>query len=144
VLTLEDSHRLANVIQDRKMKEAILIRRELTDRQWQRIEKLVPGKKGDKGRAGEDNRLFVDGVLWILRTGSPWRDLPDEFGKWNSVYTRFLRWARKGRWENLFKALADDPDFEHIMIDATIVRAHQHAAGAKGGLKMPSVARAAA
>jgi len=122
-----------------------LIRRELTDRQWQRIEKLVAGKKGDKGRAGEDNRLFVDAVLWILRTGAPWRDLPDEFGKWNSVYMRFVRWARKGRWESLFKALADDPDFEHVMIDATIVRAHQHGAGAKGGLKVrPSAARAAA
>ena len=122
-----------------------MIRRELTDSQWQRIEKLVPGKKGDKGRGGKDNRLFVDAVLWILRTGAPWRDLPDEFGKWNSVYTRFLRWARKGRWESLFKALADDPDFEHVMIDATIVRAHQHAAGAKGGLKIrPSAARAAA
>ena len=122
-----------------------MIRRELTDRQWQRIEKLVAGKKGDKGRAGEDNRLFVDAVLWILRTGAPWRDLPDEFGKWNSVYMRFVRWARKGRWESLFKALADDPDFEHVMIDATIVRAHQHAAGAKGGLKVrPSAARAAA
>ncbi len=122
-----------------------MIRRELTDRQWQRIEKLVAGKKGDKGRGGKDNRLFVDAVLWILRTGAPWRYLPDEFGKWNSVYTRFLRWARKGRWESLFKALADDPDFEHVMIDATIVRAHQHAAGAKGGLKIrPSAARAAA
>ncbi len=122
-----------------------MIRRELTDRQWQRIEKLVPGKKGDKGRGGKDNRLFVDAVLWILRTGAPWRDLPDAFGKWNSVYTRVLRWARKGRWESLFKALADDPDFEHVMIDATIVRAHQHAAGAKGGPKRrPSAARAAA
>ena len=63
--------------------------------QWQRIEKLVPGKKGDKGRGGKDNRLFVDAVLWILWTGAPWRDLPDEFGKWNSVYTRFLRWPAK-------------------------------------------------
>ena len=81
---------MANVIQDRNFKEAILIRRELTDHQWRRIEKLVPGKKGDKGRAGEDNRLFVDAVLWILRTGAPWRFLPDEFGKWNSV---LLEWA---------------------------------------------------
>jgi len=121
-----------------------LIRRELTDRQWQRIEKLVPGKKGDRGRTGEDNRLFVDGVLWILRTGAPWRDLPEESGKWNSVYVRFLRWARNGIWESIFKALAGEPDFEHIMIDATIVRAHQHAAGAKGGLKIrPSDALAA-
>jgi putative transposase len=115
--------------------EAILIRRELTDVQWSRIEHLVPGKKGDRGRPGEDNRLFVDAVLWVLRTGAPWRDLPSAFGLWNSVFIRFNRWAKKGIWESLFKVLAEDPDFEHVMIDATIVRAHQHAAGAKGGLK---------
>lgn len=118
-----------------------MIRRELTDEHWKRIERLVPGKKGDKGRAGEDNRLFVDAVLWILRTGAPWRDLPSEFGNWNSTYVRFRRWARNRVWESLFNALADDPDFEHVMIDATIVRAHQHAAGAKGGL---SIRRSAA
>ena len=121
-----------------------MIRRELTDAQWARIAKLVPGKEGDKGRHGEDNRLFVDAVLWVSRSGAPWRFLPDEFGKWNSVYTRFMRWSRTGRWESLFKALADDPDFGHIMIDATIVRAHQHASGAKGGpMVKPSAARAA-
>lgn len=120
-----------------------MIRRELTDAQWARIAHLVPGKAGDKGRHGEDNRLFVDAVLWILRSGAPWRFLPDAFGKWNSVYMRFLRWSRAGRWESLFKALADDPDFEHVMIDATIVRVHQHAGGAKGGpMVKPSVARA--
>lgn len=122
-----------------------MIRRELTDRQWRRIEDLVPGKTGDAGRSGEDNRLFVDAVLWVLRTGSPWRDLHPEFGNWNTVYVRFRRWARNGVWESLFKALVDDPNFEAIMIDATIVRAHQHAAGAKGGLKTKrSAARAAA
>jgi putative transposase len=110
--------------------EAILIRRELTDVQWSRISGLIPGKEGDKGRTG------LDAVLWILRTGAPWRDLPCAFGKWNSVFTRFNRWSRKGVWESLFRVLAEDPDFEHVMIDATIVRAHQHAAGAKGGLKM--------
>jgi putative transposase len=97
---------------------------------------LVPGKEGDRGRTGEDNRLFVDAVLWILRTGAPWRDLPSAFGNWNSVFTRFNRWSHKHIWQSLFKVLADDPDFEHVMIDATIVRAHQHAAGAKGGFKM--------
>jgi putative transposase len=116
--------------------EAILIRRELTDVQWSRISNLVPGKVGDRGRTGEDNRLFVDAVLWILRTGAPWRDLPSAFGNWNSVFTRFNRWSHKHIWQSLFKVLADDPDFEHVMIDATIVRAHQHAAGAKGGFKM--------
>jgi putative transposase len=110
-----------------------LIRRELTDAQWQRIEPLIPGKEGDKGRHGEDNRLFVDAVLWLVRAGAPWRDLAGEFGHWNSVFQRFRRWAKKGVWERLFKALAEDPDFEYLIIDSTVVRAHQHAAGAKRG-----------
>ena len=97
---------------------------------------LVPGKTSDSGRTGKDTRLFLDAVLWIARTGSPWRDLPDAFGPWYSVYTRFWRWSRRSVWESLFNALADDPDFEYLMIDSTIVRAHQHAAGAKGGLKI--------
>ena len=122
-----------------------MIRRELTDAQWARIEKLVPGKEGDKGRHGEDNRLFVDAVLWIARTGSPWRDLPDAFGNWNSVFQRFRRWAKKGVWESLFKALVESPDFEYLIIDSSIVRAHQHAAGAKGAAKIRRLgARAAA
>jgi transposase len=121
------------VIQARNWKGASLIRRELTDAQWARIERLVPGKEGDKGRHGDDNRLFVDAVLWIARTGAPWRDLPEEFGNWNSVFQRFRRWAKKGCWESLFKELSVDSDCEYLIIDATIVRAHQHAAGGKGG-----------
>jgi putative transposase len=113
-----------------------LIRRELTDAQWQRIERLVPGKDGDKGRHGEDNRLFVDAVLWLARAGAPWRDLPKEFDRWNSVFQRFRRWAKKGVWERIFNALVENPDFEYLIIDSTIVRAHQHAAGAKGEAKM--------
>jgi transposase len=113
-----------------------LIRRELTDAQWRRIERLVPGKKGDRGRAGEDNRRFVDAVLWLARAGAPWRDLPKEFGRWNSVFQRFRRWAKKGVWERIFNALVENPDFEYLIIDSTIVRAHQHAAGAKGEAKM--------
>jgi len=113
-----------------------LIRRELTDLDWRRIEALVSGREGDKGRHGEDNRLFVDAVLWIARAGAPWRDLPPQFGNWNSVFQRFRRWAKKGVWERIFNALLENPDFEYLIIDSTIVRAHQHAAGAKGGAKM--------
>ena len=113
-----------------------MIRRELTTAQWRHIEQLVPGKEGDKGRHGEDNRLFVDAVLWIARSGAPWRDLPEEFGNWNSVFQRFRRWAKKGVWQRIFNALIKNPDFEYLIIDSTIVRAHQHAAGAKGGAKM--------
>jgi putative transposase len=113
-----------------------LIRRELTSAQWRRIEQLVTGKEGDKGRHGADNRLFVDAVLWIARSGAPWRDLPEEFGNWNSVFQRFRRWAKKGVWQRVFNALIENPDFEYLIIDSTIVRAHQHAAGAKGEAKM--------
>ena len=112
-----------------------MIRHRLTDKQWVRIENLIPGKPGDPGRAGDDNRLFVDAVVWMARTGTPWRELAPCFGNWNSVFRRFRRWAKAGVWERLMAALADDPDFESIIIDGTIIRAHQHAAGAKGGFK---------
>ncbi len=121
-----------------------MIRTVLSQAQWHRIKDLVPGKATDRGVTGRDNRMFVEAVLWVARTGAPWRDLPAEFGNWNSTFRRFSRWSRKGVWESLFKALADDPDFEYVILDATIVRAHQHAAGAKGGLKIrPSGVRAA-
>jgi putative transposase len=84
-----------------------LIRRELTDAQWHHIEPLIPGKAGDKGRHGKDNRLFVDAVLWLVRAGAPWRDLPEEFGKWNSVFKRFRRWGKKGVWKRLPQPLRD-------------------------------------
>jgi transposase len=122
-----------------------LIRKILNDAQWTRIASGLAGKKGDPGKTGKDNRLFVEAVLWVARTGSPWRDLPTAFGKWGTVYTRFWRWSQKGRWESLFKRLSEDPDFEYVMIDGTIVRVHQHGAGARGGLKIRlSDARAAA
>jgi len=116
----------------------------LSDAQWARMAPDLPGKPGDPGRSGRDNRLFVEAVLWIARTGTPWRDLPDVFGKWFTAYTRFWRWTQKGVWERVFKALSDDPDFEYVLIDGTLVRVHQHGTGAKGGLKIrPSAARAA-
>jgi len=117
----------------------------LSTSQWRLIEKLCVGKPGDPGGSGANNRIFVEAVLWIARTGSPWRDLPAQFGKWNSIFVRFNRWSKTGVWQRIFAALSDDPDFEYLIIDSTIVRAHQHAAGAKGGLKIrPSAARAGA
>jgi transposase len=121
------------VIQARNWKEASLIRQQLSDWKWQRIAPLCAGKDGDKGRHGNDNRLFVEAVLWIVRTGSPWRDLPPEFGHWNTVFVRFRRWAKSGVWERIFNELRDCPDLEYLMVDATIVRTHQHASGAKKG-----------
>ena len=122
-----------------------MIRTILNQQQWERIASELPGKVGDPGATAADNRLFVEAVLWIARTGAPWRDLPREFGKWYSIYTRFWRWAQKGVWERVFKALSDDPDFEYVLIDATYIRVHQHGTGAKGGLKIrPSASRAAA
>ncbi len=116
----------------------------LSDAQWERLAPLLPGKPGDPGRSGADNRLFLEAVLWMARTGAPWRDLHARFGRWNSVFRRFRRWAQKGVFESLFNALSDDPDFEYVMIDGTIVRVHQHGAGARGGLKIrPSADRAA-
>ncbi len=108
----------------------------MQDHQWERIRPHLPGKPGDRGRTGVDNRLYVEAVLWLARTGVPWRDLPESFGNWNSIFVRSSRWSKDGVWDRLFAAMADDPDFEYIMIDSTIVRAHQHAAGKKGGLKL--------
>jgi transposase len=102
----------------------------LRDDQWARICYMLPGKPTDRGRTAADNRLFVEAVLWVLRTGTPWRDLPPWFGLWNSVYKRFSRWSVSGVWLHVLAELAKDADFEELYLDSTIVRAHQHAAGA--------------
>src|SRR3979490_1768903 len=104
---------------------------------WGRIAPLIIGRPDQKGSTGRDNRMFVEGVLWIVRTGSPWRDLPEAVVDSNSVFRRFSRRSIKGVWWRIFEAISDDPDFEYLIVDSTIVRAHQHAAGAKkGGLKI--------
>src|SRR4051794_1131042 len=100
------------------------------DDQWARIQDLLPGRVGHVGRTAKDNRLFVEAVLYRFRTGVPWRDLPERFGCGIKVHTRFSRWAKAGVWERLFQHLAAEADNEYAMIDSTIVRAHQHAAGA--------------
>lgn len=108
----------------------------LRDDQWKRIEPLLPGKATDCGVTAKDNRLFVEAVLWIARTGAPWRDLPDTFGRWHTVYMRYNRWSKKGVWQQVVDTLADDPDLEQLMIDGSIVRVHQHGA-AKKTLRAP-------
>ena len=93
------------------------------------------GKPTDPGRSGGDNRCFVEAVLWIVRTGSPWRDLPAFFGKWNTVFKRYRDWVKAGVVVRLFEACSDIPDMEYAMVDATIVKVHRHGQGAKGGLR---------
>ena len=117
----------------------------LNDAQWERLAPLLSGKEGDPGRSGANNRLFIEAVLWIVRVGAPWRDLPVAFGKWFSVWKRFRRWALKGVFERIFEELSKDPDFEYAFIDGTIIKVHRHGTGAKGGRKIkPSANRAAA
>lgn len=108
----------------------MLHRHAISDANWERIQHLLPGRPGQPGWTARDNRLFLDAVLWVAKTGAPWRDLPERFGNWNSVWRRFDRWARKGTWQQVFEAL-QDPDLEWLILDSTIVRAHPHAAGAK-------------
>ena len=105
---------------------------QLREDQWERIKDSLPGKAGDGGRTG-DNRRSIEAVMWIGRTGAPWRSLPRVYGLWSGVHPRFRRWAKAGIWQMIFNTLAVDADTEWLMIDATIIRAHQHAAGAKGG-----------
>ena len=120
------------------------IRRELSDRQWEPIAPLLPPERGRWARPAKDNRLMVNAILWILRTGAPWRDLPSEYGPWNSVYTRFSRWSKAGIWQKVLEVLSQDRDGEAYMLESLLIRAHQHSAGAKGGRTIrPSAAPAA-
>ena len=105
-------------------------RHAITDADWDRIKDLLPGRPGQSGWLAADNRRFIDAVLWIAKTGAPWRDLPERLGRWNSVWRRFDRWARKGTWVRVFEAL-QDPDLEWLILDSTVVRAHPCAAGAE-------------
>ncbi len=108
----------------------------INDRSWAAIEPLVPGTVRDRGVTAKDTRLFLEAVLWRVRVGGPWRDLPPGFGSWNSVFRGFRRWAKKGVFQRIFEAVSGDPDFEYVLIDGTIISAHQKASGAKGGLSI--------
>ena len=100
----------------------------LRNDQWEAIKDLLPGKSTDCGVTAANNRQFIEAVLWVARSGAPWRDLPDKFGHWHRVYVRYNRWSAKGVWDGLFEALSADPDLEYLMVDGSIVRVHQHGA----------------
>jgi transposase len=112
-------------------------RHELTDEQWQRLAPLLPPAKPRTGRPNKDHRTVLNGILWILRTGAPWRDLPERYGPWKTIYSRFRRWQRAGIWERVLRALQTEAahdgslDGSLSMIDSSHIRAHQHAAGAR-------------
>jgi transposase len=107
-------------------------RHEIPDEQWARIEGLLPGRPGGHGGVARDNRNFINAVWYVAKTGVPWRDLPERFGKWDTVYHRFNEWCKKGVWQRIL-AVVQDTDLEWLMLDSTVIRAHQHAAGMNGG-----------
>ena len=109
----------------------------MSNKEWAFFKPFVTVRGPKRGRPAGNHRLVLDGVFWIARTGAPWRDLPDHFGNWNSVYQQFRRWSVSGLWDTMLEALNATGAAQSSvqMIDSTIVRAHQHAAGAKGGLK---------
>jgi transposase len=114
-------------------------RHELTDEQWERLQRLLPPQKPATGRPGNDLRIVLNGILWITRTGAPWRDLPERYGSWKTLSSRFYRWRKAGVWDRILSELQRQADAEGKIewavhyVDSTVVRAHQHAAGAKKG-----------
>ena len=103
----------------------------LTDKQWALIELVLPGRTGNPGRSGNNNRMSLEGMIWITRTGAPWRDLPREFGNWNTVHRRFRRWVQSGVFQRIFDVVEEDLDLRAVMVDGTFAKVHQHGAGAK-------------
>jgi len=125
-------------------------RHELTDAQWERLAPLLPPEKPARGRPNRDHRMIVNAIRWRLKTGAPWRDVPAAYGPWETVYSRFRRWRRAGVWDRILAAVqaaADahgDLDWSLHFVDGSVVRAHRHAAGAKGGTPQPRRSGAAA
>ena len=114
----------------------MLRRHEISDSEWERIKEVLPPENTGEGRPSKPNRIMLDGMLWISKTGAPWRDLPERFGPWQTVYSRFRLWSQKDTFKDLFKHLSGDADMQDLSIDSTSCKVHQHAAGAKKGLKM--------
>ena len=116
-----------------------MIRKELTDKQWEQLSPELPPPK-NTGRPPHDHRRIINGILWVLRTGAPWRDLPARYGPWQTVYSRFRRWRQDGTWDRILASIQQKADADGMLdwdihyVDGTIVRAHQHAAGGKRGI----------
>jgi len=108
-------------------------RHDISDHVWSLLEPHLPGREGAWGGRAKDNRLFINAIFWILRTGAPWRDLPGDYGDWKNTHRRFCRWRDRGIWEALLEQLVVEPDYEWLMIDASHIKVHPHAAGARGG-----------
>ena len=106
-------------------------RHELNELRWKTIAPMLPAERGRRGRPSQDNRRLLNAILWVLKTGAPWRDLPEHYGPWQTAYTRFSRWSKRGVWTRVLAELAKDEDGETYFVDATIVRAHQDASGAE-------------
>ena len=115
------------------MKKLAYRRHDISQKTWDLLEPHLPGSSGSIGRPASDNRLFINAVFWIIRTGAPWRDLPPDLGDWKNTQRRFSRWRDRGIWEKLLDLLIDEPDYEWLMIDATHCKVHPHASGAVGG-----------
>jgi transposase len=115
-------------------------RHEIPPDQWERIEPLLPGRPGGHGGVARNNRGFINAVWYVAKTGIPWRDLPERFGKWDTVYHRFNEWCKKGVWQRVLAAV-QDPDLEWLMLDSTVIRAHHHAAGMNGGADNQALGR---
>jgi transposase len=115
-----------------------MVRGELTEKQWQQLEPLLPPQNPKTGRPNKDHRTIINGILWVLRTGAPWRDVPERYGPWRTIASRFYRWRRDGLWDRLLMAVQQrsnvqgEVNWELHYVDGTMVRAHQHAAGARG------------
>ena len=119
--------------------EMTIRRHELTDQQWEQLQPLLPPQQPQTGRPNADHRTVLNGILWKIRTGAPWRDAPERYGPWHTVYSRFRRWRLAGIWDRLFATVqrqadaAGEVDWTLHFVDGSVIRAHQHAAGAKGG-----------
>ena len=108
-------------------------RHDISEEIWLKIKDKLPGSSGKVGRQASDNRLFINAVLWIFRTGAPWRDIPPDYGDWKNTHRRFCRWRDRGVWEHLLNELLEDADYEWLMIDASHIKVHRHGTGARGG-----------